>query len=133
MADAATPTPDHNRIGTPVVDPAQESWIHQTLNELTVEEKIALTTGANFWNTTAIERLGIPEVMLTDGPHGVRKQGGAADHLGINASLPATAFPTAATLANSWDEGLLQRVGEALGEEARAYNVAVLHSPGLTL
>lgn len=133
MADAATPTPDHNRIGTPVVDPAQESWIHQTLNELTVEEKIALTTGANFWNTTAIERLGIPGVMLTDGPHGVRKQGGAADHLGINASLPATAFPTAATLANSWDEGLLQRVGEALGEEARAYNVAVLLGPGLNL
>jgi len=101
--------------------------------ELTIEEKVALTSGANFWNTTPIPRLGIPSVMLTDGPHGVRKQGGAADHLGINASLPATCFPTAAALANSWDSELAEEVGRALGREARAYDVGVLLGPGLNL
>src|SRR5690625_838668 len=101
--------------------------------ELTVEEKVAITSGANFWNTTPIPRLGVPSVMLTDGPHGVRKQGGAADHLGINASLPATCFPTAAALANSWDPALTEQVGQALGQEARAYDVGVLLGPGLNL
>ncbi len=100
---------------------------------LTLEEKISLTTGANFWNTAAVPRLGIPSFMLTDGPHGVRKQGGKADHLGLNASLPATCFPTAATLANSWDADLLQRVGAALGAEAAAAEVAVLLGPGLNI
>lgn len=101
--------------------------------QLTVAEKVAITSGANFWNTTPIPRVQIPSVMLTDGPHGVRKQGGAADHLGINASLPATCFPTAAALANSWDPELAERVGRALGREARAYGVGVLLGPGLNL
>ncbi len=90
-------------------------------------------SGANFWNTKPVERLGVPSIMLTDGPHGLRKQGGAADHLGLNASIPATGFPTAATLANSWDVDLLGRVGELLGAEAAAEQVSVLLGPGLNI
>ena len=100
---------------------------------MTLTEKASLTSGANFWNTKPVDRLGVPSIMLTDGPHGLRKQGGAADHLGLNASLPATCFPTAATLANSWDPGLVERVGEALGAEAAAEDVSVLLGPGLNI
>ncbi|MET4225283.1 glycoside hydrolase family 3 C-terminal domain-containing protein [Oerskovia enterophila] len=102
-------------------------------SEMTLTEKASLTSGANFWNTKPVDRLGVPSIMLTDGPHGLRKQGGAADHLGLNASLPATCFPTAATLANSWDPGLVERVGEALGAEAAAEDVSVLLGPGLNI
>ncbi|WP_235534221.1 glycoside hydrolase family 3 C-terminal domain-containing protein [Oerskovia sp. Root22] len=102
-------------------------------SEMTLTEKASLTSGANFWNTKPVDRLGVPSIMLTDGPHGLRKQGGAADHLGLNASLPATCFPTAATLASSWDPGLVERVGEALGAEAAAEGVSVLLGPGLNL
>lgn len=69
--------------------------IEALIAELTLEEKASLLSGANFWNTKSVERLGIPAMMLTDGPHGLRKQGGAADHLGLNKSIPATCFPTA--------------------------------------
>ncbi|CAM3467695.1 glycoside hydrolase family 3 protein [Isoptericola cucumis] len=100
---------------------------------MTLAEKASLMSGANFWNTKPVDRLGVPSIMLTDGPHGLRKQGGAADHLGLNASLPATCFPTAATLANSWDTDLVRRVGEALGAEAAAERVSVLLGPGLNL
>ncbi|WP_313279719.1 glycoside hydrolase family 3 C-terminal domain-containing protein [Timonella senegalensis] len=100
---------------------------------MTLAEKASLMSGANFWNTKPIARLGVPSIMLTDGPHGLRKQGGAADHLGLNASIPATCFPTAATLANSWDVSLVRRVGEALGTEAAAENVSVLLGPGLNI
>lgn len=101
--------------------------------QMSLVEKASLTSGANFWNTKPVPRLGIPAIMLTDGPHGLRKQGGAADHLGLNESIPATCFPTAATLANSWDAELLTRVGEALGAEAAAENVRVLLGPGLNI
>ncbi|MDE0546236.1 beta-glucosidase [Microbacterium sp. C7(2022)] len=100
---------------------------------MTLTEKASLMSGANFWNTKPVERLGVPSIMLTDGPHGLRKQGGAADHLGLNASIPATCFPTAATLANSWDPTLITRVGEALGTEAAAERVSVLLGPGLNI
>ncbi|WP_278236710.1 glycoside hydrolase family 3 C-terminal domain-containing protein [Isoptericola sp. AK164] len=100
---------------------------------MTLAEKASLASGANFWNTTAVDRLGVPSAMLTDGPHGLRKQGGAADHLGLNASIPATCFPPAATLANSWDPGLVERVGTALGAEAAAEDVSVLLGPGLNI
>ena len=103
------------------------------LAQMTLAEKASLMSGANFWNTKPIERLGVPSIMLTDGPHGLRKQGGAADHLGLNASIPATCFPTAASLANSWDTALLHRVGEALGVEAAAEHVQVLLGPGLNI
>ncbi|MFH5824758.1 glycoside hydrolase family 3 N-terminal domain-containing protein [Georgenia sp. AZ-5] len=101
--------------------------------ELTLEEKAALCSGADFWNTEAVERLGIPSVMVTDGPHGLRKQAGTADHLGLNDSVPATCFPSAAGLGSTWDPELLRRVGEALGTETRANDVAVLLGPGINM
>jgi len=107
---------------------------HQTLiDAMTLEEKTSLLSGANFWYTKAIERLGIPAIMLTDGPHGLRKQAAEADHLGLNKSVPATCFPTASALANTWDEALLEHVGQALGTEAAANGVSVLLGPGLNI
>ncbi|MDE5052900.1 glycoside hydrolase family 3 C-terminal domain-containing protein [Niallia taxi] len=107
---------------------------HQDLiGKMTLEEKASLMSGQNFWNTKAIERLGIPSIMLTDGPHGLRKQGGRADHLGLNKSLPATCYPTAATLANSWDKSLIYDVGKDIGKEARSEKVSVLLGPGLNI
>ncbi|WRS29474.1 glycoside hydrolase family 3 C-terminal domain-containing protein [Actinomycetaceae bacterium MB13-C1-2] len=103
------------------------------IDQMTLDEKAALMSGANFWNTKSIDRLDIPSIMLTDGPHGLRKQAGAADHLGLNASVPATCFPTAATLANTWDRDLLFEIGAALGAEAAAENVSVLLGPGMNI
>ncbi|WP_456276264.1 beta-glucosidase [Bacillus sp. AK128] len=103
------------------------------INKMTLEEKASMMSGGNFWNTKSIERLGIPSIMLTDGPHGLRKQGGKADHIGLNKSLPSTCFPTAATLANSWDIDLLQEVGHYIGKEAASENVSVLLGPGLNI
>ena len=104
-----------------------------TVNALTLQEKVDLLDGADFWQTQAVERLGVGSVFLADGPHGVRRQSGSADHLGINGSDAATCFPPAAGLASSWDEGLLRRVGEALGQEARALGVGVLLGPGVNM
>ena len=103
------------------------------IKQMTLEEKASLMSGQNFWNTKGINRLGIPSIMLTDGPHGLRKQGGKADHLGLNKSLPATCYPTAATLANSWDKSLVFNVGKEIGKEARSEKVSVLLGPGLNI
>ncbi|MEW9109512.1 MAG: glycoside hydrolase family 3 C-terminal domain-containing protein [Cytobacillus gottheilii] len=103
------------------------------IKQMTLEEKASLMSGENFWNTKAIERLGIPSIMLTDGPHGLRKQGGKADHLGLNKSLPATCYPTATTLANSWDKSLVYNVGQDIGKEASSEKVSVLLGPGLNI
>lgn len=103
------------------------------LAELTVEEKASLVSGSGFWWTRKIERLGIPSVMVTDGPHGLRKQGTAEDHLGLGGSVAATCFPTASALGSSWDVDMVHRVGVALGEEARAEDVAVLLGPGINI
>ena len=100
------------------------------IESMTVRQKADLLTGKNFWETKDYEELGVKSLMLSDGPHGLRKQAAAADHLGLNASLPATCFPTAATMANSWDEELGEKMGEALGEEAAALGVDVLLGPG---
>ncbi|MFB9307816.1 beta-glucosidase [Agromyces hippuratus] len=100
---------------------------------LTVEEKASLTSGASFWTTQGIERAGIPAIVLTDGPHGVRLQKGSADHLGIGDSVPATCFPPAVALGSTFDPELLERVGTALGEEARAEGVGVLLGPGVNI
>ncbi|MCR8644274.1 glycoside hydrolase family 3 C-terminal domain-containing protein [Paenibacillus sp. N1-5-1-14] len=105
----------------------------ELIEKMTLEEKASLMSGANFWNTKSIERLNIPGIMLTDGPHGLRKQGGKADHLGLNKSLPATCFPTAATLANSWDKQLIYEVGQTIGKEAASEKVSVLLGPGLNI
>ena len=103
------------------------------LASLTLEEKASLCSGSGFWLTQAIPRVGIKSIMLTDGPHGLRKQTEDGDHLGLGASVPATCFPTAAALGSSWDPDLVQRVGEALGAEARAEHVAVLLGPGINI
>lgn len=103
------------------------------LSELTLEEKASLLSGADFWHTQDVARMGIPSIMVTDGPHGLRKQAGASDHLGLNDSVPATCFPPAAGLASSWDRDLLARVGQALGIETRANGVAVLLGPGINI
>ncbi|WP_026652039.1 glycoside hydrolase family 3 C-terminal domain-containing protein [Butyrivibrio proteoclasticus] len=103
------------------------------IEKMTIEEKAAFLSGKGEWQTRDFERLGIPSIFCSDGPHGVRKQAGAGDHLGLNASLPATCFPTAATIANSWDEELGETLGQTLGEEAMAEGVNVLLGPGLNI
>lgn len=100
---------------------------------MTVEEKAAFCSGRGFWHLEALPRLGIQRVMVTDGPHGLRKQAGSADHVGLNRSVPATCFPTASALACSWDISLLEEIGVALGREAAAENVAVLLGPGINI
>ena len=101
--------------------------------DLTLEEKASLTSGASFWTTKPVERVGLPAIMLTDGPHGVRKQRASADHLGIGDSVPATCFPPAVALGSSFDPELLVRVGAALGEESQAERVGVLLGPGINI
>ena len=103
------------------------------LQQLTLEEKAALMQGWTTWTSREVKRLGIPPIFLSDGPHGLRKQEGAGDHLGLNASVPATCFPTAATMANSWDTALGEELGRALGEEAAAHGVHVVLGPGLNI
>src|SRR5690606_30420126 len=103
------------------------------ISDLTLEEKAALTSGLDFWRLKAIERLGVPSIMVTDGPHGLRKQAGASDHLGLNASVPATCFPPAVGLGASWDPELARRVGEAIGREAAIEDVAVVLGPGVNI
>nr|WP_243696956.1 glycoside hydrolase family 3 C-terminal domain-containing protein [Labedella endophytica] len=105
----------------------------ERLADLTLEEKASLTSGADFWTTKGVDRVGIPSVMLTDGPHGVRKQREGGDHLGLADSVPTTCFPPAVALGSSWDRELVRRVGVALGEEARAESVGVLLGPGINI
>ena len=107
--------------------------VKDIISKLTIEEKAALLSGKNEWESRDIPRLGVPSITFSDGPHGLRRQEGAGDHLGLNASLPATCFPTAATTANSWDISLGEKIGEALGEEAVAQGVDVVLGPGLNM
>lgn len=101
--------------------------------DLTVLEEAALLSGRNTWESREFPHAGIRSLFFADGPHGVRRQTGSSDHLGINASQPATCFPTAATVANSWDTALAQEVGEAIGAEAAYQGVDVLLGPGLNI
>lgn len=105
----------------------------ELISKMTLAEKASLMSGKDFWQTVDIERLGIPSIFLADGPHGVRKQAAQGDHLGLNPSLPATCFPTAATVANSWNQELAERIGTHLGIEAAAQGVHVLLGPGLNI
>lgn len=100
---------------------------------MTLEEKASLMSGKDFWETQDIDHLGITSMFLADGPHGIRKQAVAADQLGLNEGIPATCFPTAATVANSWNDELGEKVGEFLGEEAIAQKVNVLLGPGVNM
>lgn len=101
--------------------------------QLTLSEKAALCSGADFWTTKAISRLAIPSIMMTDGPHGLRKQIASSDQLGINRSEPATCFPPAVTLASTWNTKLVEAVGQAMGEEAIAQDVSIILGPGANL
>ena len=103
------------------------------INSLDLEQKCALLSGSTVFTTRALPGKGVPAITLSDGPNGVRKQAGAADHLGLNPSVPATCFPTSATVANSWDPALGEAVGAAMGEEAAAQGVSVLLGPGLNI
>ncbi len=107
--------------------------IDALLSELTLEEKASLTSGSSFWYTAPVERLGIPKIMVSDGPHGLRAQPGAGDHVGLGGSLPATCFPTASAVASAWNPDLLRRIGEALAQEARACNLSVILGPGINM
>ncbi|MFT4135661.1 glycoside hydrolase family 3 C-terminal domain-containing protein [Microbacterium sp.] len=104
-----------------------------TAADLTLEEKASLTSGRDFWTTKPVERVGVPSIMMTDGPHGLRKQGGATDHLGLADSIPATCFPPAVGLASTWDAALAERIGEALGVESAIEDVAVILGPGVNI
>ncbi|MGW9112183.1 beta-glucosidase [Microbacterium sp. NPDC055683] len=107
--------------------------MHPAVSKLSLDEKLSLLTGDSFWSTASVAHAGVEGAVLTDGPHGVRLQSGSADHLGINDSHPATAFPTAAATGSTWDPALLEEMGEALGRESRALGVDVLLGPGVNI
>ena len=103
------------------------------VGQMTLQEKAGLCSGRGFWHLKAIERLQLPKVMVTDGPHGLRKQSSGGDHVGLNSSVPATCFPTAAAMACSWNTALIEEVGVALGVECVRENVTVLLGPGVNI
>ena len=107
--------------------------IKEIIEKMTLEDKISLCTGADFWHTKAFEKYGIPSIMMCDGPHGLRCQAGDADMIGINQSLPATCFPTAVTAGATWNRELYYREGEAIGREAAALGVSVVLGPGCNI
>ncbi|MBQ6174440.1 MAG: glycoside hydrolase family 3 C-terminal domain-containing protein [Clostridia bacterium] len=107
--------------------------VNEILAQMTLEEKAAFCSGHDFWHTKSIERLGVPSVMMCDGPHGLRKQEGEGDHLGINKSIETVCYPTAAALASSFDRDVMRQLGDALGQECQAEDVAMLLGPGLNI
>ena len=111
----------------------KKSDLMSLINKLTLEEKISLCSGADFWHTVGIERLGIPSIMLSDGPHGLRKQNEKADHLGINNSIKAICFPTSSAIACSFDMDLIKKIGKNLGTHARNEKLAVILGPGVNM
>ncbi|MFO7154410.1 MAG: glycoside hydrolase family 3 C-terminal domain-containing protein [Caldicoprobacter oshimai] len=110
-----------------------ERDIKKLISQMTLEEKASLCSGLDFWHLKGIEWLGIPSIMVSDGPHGLRKQQESADQLGIHKSVPATCFPSAVGLASSWNRELLERVGAAIGEECQAEGVSILLGPGANI
>ena len=107
--------------------------IKKIISELTLEEKAGLCSGADFWHTKAVERLGIPNVLLSDGPHGMRMQADKCDHLGIADSETAVCFPAACATACSFDRELLGEMGSDLGNECRASGISVLLGPAVNI
>lgn len=107
--------------------------VEHILGQLTVAEKASLTSGSSFFFTWPVERLGIPKIMVADGPHGLRPQPGDADHLGKRYSVPSTCFPTACAIASSWNPALVEEVGAALAQEARANHLSVILGPGVNM
>ncbi len=111
----------------------EKEKIRELVAEMTLEEKAGLCSGSDFWHTKAVERLGIPAIMMSDGPFGLRKQDDKADHLGINDSIKAVCFPAGCATASSFDTDLLEELGETLGEECRAEKVGVLLGPAMNI
>ena len=107
--------------------------IEKLIAEMTLEEKASLLSGDDFWHTKAVERLGIPRTMVSDGPHGLRKQDEEADHLGINESIKAVCFPAACATAASFDRNLLKQAGEAIGDACQHENVSVILGPAINI
>lgn len=107
--------------------------IKNLIAQMTVEEKASLCSGLDFWHLKGIERLGIHSIMVTDGPHGLRKQADENDQIGLHDSIPATCFPTASALAATWNRELVYQVGEALGEECLEEKVGVILGPGVNI
>ena len=107
--------------------------IETILQQMTPEDKIALCSGENFWETKKYEKYGIPSLFMCDGPHGLRKQEDVADMLGVNESRKATCFPAEVTTAGSWDPELLTEIGAAIGEEAKEQGVGLVLGPGANL
>lgn len=110
-----------------------ERNVKKIVSQMTLEEKAGMCSGKDFWHLKSVERLGIPEVMVSDGPHGLRKQAENTDHLGINESIKAVCFPTACATACSFDRDLLEEMGYALGKECQAENVSVLLGPAVNI
>ena len=110
-----------------------ERNVKEIVSQMTLEEKAGMCSGKDFWHLKSVERLGIPEVMVSDGPHGLRKQAENTDHLGINESIKAVCFPTACATACSFDRDLLEEMGSALGKECQAENVSVLLGPAVNI
>jgi beta-glucosidase len=111
----------------------KEVWRTMKIEDLPLVQKAALLSGASEWDSRGNDSAGISSFVMSDGPHGVRRQLGSGDHLGLGESVPATCFPTASILANSWDPELAEEMGKALGEEARELGVNVLLGPGLNI
>ena len=107
--------------------------IRDLVGQMTLEEKAGLCSGDDFWHTKAVERLGIPRTMVSDGPHGLRKQDDKADHLGINESIKAVCFPAASATAASFDTELLEKMGEALGDSCQHEGLSVLLGPAVNI
>ena len=100
--------------------------IKELISQMTFEEKASLCSGLDFWHTKGVERLGIPSEMVCDGPHGLRKQDDASDHLGINNSIKAVCFPAGCATASSFNRDLVRKLGETLGEECQAEHVSTI-------
>lgn len=107
--------------------------VKKILEKMSLEQKVSFVSGADFWHTKDFEELGLPRVMMCDGPHGLRKQEGTGDHLGINKSIETVCYPTASALAASFDVEVMRKLGEVLGEECQAENVGMLLGPGLNM
>ncbi len=107
--------------------------IKKIISNMTIDEKASLCSGLDFWHTKGIERLGIPSIMVTDGPHGLRKQQDISGNTGFFDSNPATCFPSAVGLASSWNRELVEKVGSALGVECQTENISILLGPGANI
>ncbi|MDR6717344.1 beta-glucosidase-like glycosyl hydrolase [Paenibacillus sp. 2003] len=107
--------------------------LKELISQMTLKEKAELCSGKDFWNTKSIDRLGVPSIMMTDGPHGLRKQEGSADHLGLNKSLPATCFPSGSGVDSSWNCELAHMMGKAIGQEAAAADISIVLGPGVNM